>query len=134
MVAGRMMWGLGRGDLDMTAHVVGVCGLAGLEGRVKPVLGDGRVGVDEREEVAVGVSDAGVAGRVGGLDLAFVDESDPIVVVRADNVGRAISGVVVDDDNSVVARGLLCEKRVKRGPDTVRVVVDGDDDGYSSVF
>jgi hypothetical protein len=90
IVAGRMMWGLGRGDLDVTAHVVGVCGLAGLEGRVEPVSGNGHVGVDEREDFA-----AGVAGGVGGLDLGLVTQREAAVVVRTDDLGAQLlsSGV-----------------------------------------
>jgi hypothetical protein len=97
IVAGRMMWGLGKGDLNLTAHVVGVRGLAGLEGRIEPVLGDGGVGVDEREAVDVGVADAGVAGGVGGLNLGFATQREAGVIARTDYLGGAVGGVVVDD-------------------------------------
>ena len=91
-----------QGELDVTAHVVGVGCLELVEGGVDPVVGDGHVGVDEREEVGVSVADAGVARGVGGLNLGFVVERDSVVVVRADDIGGSIGGAVVDDVDSVV--------------------------------
>ena len=88
---------VGEREVDGTAHVVGVGGLELAEGVLEPVLRDGHVGVDEREQVGVRVADAGVAGCVGGLDVRLVAERDPVVVVRADDVGGAVGGVVVDD-------------------------------------
>jgi len=120
-----------QGELDVTAHVVDVHGVEGVEGVLEPVVGDGHVGVDEREDLRVGGADPGVAGGVGGLDLAFVDEGDPIVVERADDVGCVIGGVVVDDNYLMV--GCLGEEGLEGGLDAVGIVVNRDDDGYSRV-
>jgi len=57
-----------------------------------------------------------------------VVEGDPVVVVRADDVGGTIGGGVVDDVDVVVVSGVLREESAKRAPDAVGVVVDGDDD------
>jgi len=97
VVLGSKWWVVGECELDVTAHVVGVGGLEGFEGGFEPVFGDGHVGVDERQDVAVGVSDSGVSGGVGGLYVRLVEERDPIVVVRANDVGSPIGGVVVDN-------------------------------------
>ena len=110
VVAGGERGILGEREFDVTAHVVGVCGLERRERRVEPVLGDGHVGVDEREDFAVGVADAGVAGGVGGLNLAFVDEGEVVVIVLvgADDFRGAVGGAVVDDDDPVCSvRGLV---------------------------
>ena len=80
VVSGSKWWVGGWCELDVTAHVVGVGGLEGFEGGFEPVFGDGHVAVDERQDVAVGVSDSGVAGGIGGLDLAFVIEGYVVVV------------------------------------------------------
>ena len=108
VVSGSKWWVGGWCELDVTAHVVGVGGLDGFERGFEPVFGDGHVGVDERQDVAVGVSDSGVAGGIGGLDLAFVTEGYVVVVcfVGPDDLGGSVGGVVVDDDNSVVGGGL----------------------------
>ena len=127
VVAGRKRRGLREGELDVTAHVVGVGGLELVEGGVEPVLRNGHVRVDEREQVGVRVADAGVARGVGGLDVGFVVKRDPVVVVRADDVGGAIGGVVVDDGDVVVVGRLLGKERVERSSDTVGVVVDWGD-------
>ena len=74
VVAGGKRGVFGEGELDITAHVVDVGCVDCFEGGFDVVVGDGHVGVDEREDFGVGVSDAGVAGCVGRLDLVFVDE------------------------------------------------------------
>ena len=118
IVAGRERRVLGEGKLDVAAHVVGICGLEGVEGGLEPVLGDGHVGVDEREEVAVGGADAGVTGRVGGLDLGLVDEGEVVVVffVGVDDLRGTVGGVVVDDDYLV--GGGLREEGLEGGLDS----------------
>jgi len=82
VVSGSERWLVGKCELNITAHVVGVGGSEVFEGGFEPVFGDGHVGVDEREDVAVGVSDSVVAGGIGGLNLAFVTEG--YVVSRLD--------------------------------------------------
>jgi len=108
VVSGSKWWVGGWCELDVTAHIVGVGGLDGFEGGFEPVFGDGHVGVDKDEDVAVSVSDAGVAGGIGGLDLAFVAEGYVVVVcfVAPDDLGGSVGGVVVDDDNLIVGGGL----------------------------
>jgi hypothetical protein len=128
IVAGRERRVLGKGELDVAAHVVGGCGLEGVEGGLEPVLGDGHVGVDEREEVVVGVAYTGVSGGVWGLDLGFVDEAEVIVVffIGVDDLRGAVGGAVVDDDYFMV--GGLGEEGLEGGLDADGIVIDGDDD------
>ena len=118
---------VGKREVDVTAHVVGTGGLECFESAFEPVVGDGHVGVDECEELGVGVADARVAGGVGGLDVRLVVERDPVVVKRADDIGGVIGGVVVDDGDVVVVGRLLGKERVERSSDTVGVVVDWGD-------
>ena len=100
VVSGREWWVGGWCELDVAAHIVGVGGLDGFERGFEPVFGDGHVGVDEGEDVAVGVSDSSVAGGIRGLDLAFVTEGYVVVVffVALNDFGGSVGGVVVDED------------------------------------
>jgi hypothetical protein len=81
-----------------------------MEGGLEPVLGDGHVGVDGRDDFRVGLTDTGVAGGIGGLNGVFVVEDDLVVVVRADDVGGTIGGGVVDDVDVVVVGAVLREE------------------------
>ena len=55
-----------------------------------------------------------------------------IFFVGLDDLGGAVGGVVVDDDDSIVA---LCslQEGIEGGPDALRIVVDRYDYGYSGV-
>ena len=102
---------VGNGELNVTAHVVGVGCVDGLEGGFDVVFWDGHIGVDEREDVAFGVFDTCVAGGVGGLDLCFVMEGYMVVVlfIGVDDFWGSVGRVVVDDDDVMGVVGRLGE-------------------------
>jgi len=86
---------------------------------------DGHAGVDEREDMGVIVSDTGVAVGVGGLNVGFVLEGEPVMVVRADDVGGLVGGVVIDGDYLIV--GGLGEEGLDCCFDAFRTISNGDD-------
>jgi len=48
ILAGRETGVVGEGNLDVTAHIIGVHGMKGVESGFEPVFRDNYVGVDER--------------------------------------------------------------------------------------
>lgn len=103
--------------------------MEGVERLLEPGVGDSHVGVDEGKQFRVGVSDAGVSGRVGGLDVGLAEEGDAVVVVGSDDVGGAVGGGVVDDEHLDVMFCNRGKERVESAGDPGRIVVDGDNDG-----
>ena len=123
---------LGRRDeAHIGREVVCVALVELVEGGLQPVLGDRLVGVEEDEHVARSVLDAGVSGRVGGLDIAFVAERDVVVVgsIFAGDLRRVVCGTVVDDEDLGIGGGVR-EEGVKSVAKARGIVVDGDYDGY----
>ena len=73
--------------------------------------------------------DARVPGRVGGLDVAFVEEGYVVVVVGifAGDLRRMVGGTVVDDEDLGVCGGVR-EEGIKGVAKAGGVVVDGNYD------
>jgi len=86
-------------EFDIRGDVVSL--VETVDERGQPAIGNALIGIQKDNDLAGRVFDAGVAGRIRRLNLAFKHEPDVVVVggVVGGNVGGSVRRVVVDEND-----------------------------------